>query len=95
MHDPVPYFWSEQLGRRVQYVGHHAGADTLVRRGDLAHGPAALFWLRAGTLLAALTVDRSRDLSQARRAVGEPVDAALLADPEVAVRDAVRTGTAG
>ncbi len=22
-YDPVPYFWSEQFGRMVQYVGHH------------------------------------------------------------------------
>lgn len=23
VYDPVPYFWSEQFGRMVQYVGHH------------------------------------------------------------------------
>ncbi|TXS61955.1 FAD-dependent oxidoreductase, partial [Streptomyces sp. me109] len=33
-YDPVPYFWSEQFGRFVQYVGHHVPADTTVWRGD-------------------------------------------------------------
>ena len=29
-YDPVPYFWSEQFGRMVQYAGHHSGADRLL-----------------------------------------------------------------
>ncbi|WP_276527147.1 oxidoreductase C-terminal domain-containing protein, partial [Streptomyces antimycoticus] len=33
VYDPVPYFWSEQFGRFVQYAGHHSGADELVWRG--------------------------------------------------------------
>jgi NADPH-dependent 2,4-dienoyl-CoA reductase/sulfur reductase-like enzyme len=37
-YDPVPYFWSEQFGRMVQYVGYHAGAGQLVWRGDPAAG---------------------------------------------------------
>src|SRR5262250_1479789 len=27
VYDPVPYFWSEQFGRMVQYAGHHTAAD--------------------------------------------------------------------
>jgi 3-phenylpropionate/trans-cinnamate dioxygenase ferredoxin reductase component len=33
-YDPVPYFWSEQFGRMVQYVGYHGGAGQLIWRGD-------------------------------------------------------------
>jgi NADPH-dependent 2,4-dienoyl-CoA reductase/sulfur reductase-like enzyme len=33
-YDPVPYFWSEQFGRMVQYVGYHGGAGRLIWRGD-------------------------------------------------------------
>ena len=36
VYDPVPYFWSEQFGRMVQYVGHYEAADHLVWRGDPA-----------------------------------------------------------
>ncbi|MEU6808372.1 FAD-dependent oxidoreductase [Streptomyces sp. NPDC046831] len=83
VYDPVPYFWSEQFGRFVQYAGHHASADTTVRRGDPA-GPAwTVCWLREGRLVALLAVGRPRDLAQGRRLIeaGTPMDAELLADP--------------
>ncbi|CAM5529157.1 Oxidoreductase OS=Streptomyces alboniger OX=132473 GN=CP975_09235 PE=4 SV=1 [Streptomyces alboniger] len=46
VYDPVPYFWSEQFGRFVQYAGHARAADTTLWRGDPA-GPAwSVSWLR-------------------------------------------------
>jgi 3-phenylpropionate/trans-cinnamate dioxygenase ferredoxin reductase component len=36
VYDPVPYFWSEQFGRMVQYVGHHAAGQ----HGGGQHGDA-------------------------------------------------------
>ena len=86
-YDPVPYFWSEQWGRMVQYAGHHpAGERVVMREGD--DGRWAAFWLAGDQLVAALTVDRPRDLVQARHLMesGRPVDAAVLADPGVAVK---------
>ncbi|MFI2409615.1 NAD(P)/FAD-dependent oxidoreductase [Streptomyces sp. NPDC018947] len=82
-YDPVPYFWSEQFGRFVQYAGHHGAADTLVWRGDPS-GPAwTVCWLRDGRLTALLAVGRPRDLAQGRRLIeaGTAMDPALLADP--------------
>jgi 3-phenylpropionate/trans-cinnamate dioxygenase ferredoxin reductase subunit len=91
VYDPVPYFWSEQFGRMVQYAGHHAAADRLVWRGDPAAATWSACWLSADTrrLTAVLTVNRPRDLLQGRRliAAGAEVDAARLADPAVAVKD--------
>jgi NADPH-dependent 2,4-dienoyl-CoA reductase/sulfur reductase-like enzyme len=83
VYDPVPYFWSEQFGRFVQYAGHHAGADTTLWRGDPA-GPAwTVCWLRGDRLVALLAVGRPRDLAQGRRLIesGTPMNPALLADP--------------
>ncbi|MEV7992450.1 FAD-dependent oxidoreductase [Streptomyces sp. NPDC086077] len=83
VYDPVPYFWSEQFGRFVQYVGHHTTADTTVWRGDPA-GPAwSVCWLREGRLAALLAVGRPRDLAQGRRLIeaGTVMDPDLLADP--------------
>ncbi|MGV9254040.1 NAD(P)/FAD-dependent oxidoreductase [Streptomyces sp. NPDC003697] len=83
VYDPVPYFWSEQFGRFVQYAGHHASADTTVRRGDPT-GPAwTVCWLREGRLVALLAVGRPRDLAQGRRLIeaGARMDPELLADP--------------
>ncbi|WP_078912418.1 NAD(P)/FAD-dependent oxidoreductase [Streptomyces sp. NRRL S-646] len=82
-YDPVPYFWSEQFGRFVQYAGHHTAADTTLWRGDPA-GPAwSVCWLRESRLVALLAVGRPRDLAQGRRLIeaGTPMDPQLLADP--------------
>jgi NADPH-dependent 2,4-dienoyl-CoA reductase/sulfur reductase-like enzyme len=91
-YDPVPYFWSEQFGRMVQYVGWHGDADELVWRGTPAAAKWAVAWLASGRLVAALTVGLPRDLLQARRLIeaGIVVDTAALADPGVAVRDSAR-----
>jgi 3-phenylpropionate/trans-cinnamate dioxygenase ferredoxin reductase component len=90
VYDPVPYFWSEQFGRMVQYTGYHGDADRLLWRGDPAEPTWAACWLTAGRLVAILTVNRPRDLQQARRLIASatPVDSALLADPAVPVKDA-------
>ncbi len=87
VYDPVPYFWSEQWARMVQYAGHHPAGDRLVWR-DGADGSWAVFWLAVDRLVAALTVDRPRDLVQARRlmASGASVDATLLVDQGVPVK---------
>lgn len=99
-YDPVPYFWSEQFGRMVQYAGHHSSADRLLWRGDPAGQKWTACWLAcpAGSvpgegerLAAVLTVGLPRDLLQGRRVIESqrPVDPARLADPAVPVRDAV------
>ncbi|MFJ5528516.1 NAD(P)/FAD-dependent oxidoreductase [Streptomyces sp. NPDC093261] len=89
-YDPVPYFWSEQFGRFVQYVGHHASADTTVWRGNPQGAAWAVCWLRSGRLVGLLAVGRPRDLAQGRRLIesGTPMDADLLADPSRPLKEA-------
>ncbi|MGX2997750.1 NAD(P)/FAD-dependent oxidoreductase [Streptomyces sp. JNUCC 64] len=91
-YDPVPYFWSEQFGRFVQYAGHHAHADTTVRRGDPADAAWSVCWLREERLVALLAVGRPRDLAQGRKLIesGAPLDPQLLADPARPLKSAVR-----
>ncbi len=91
VYDPVPYFWSEQFGRMVQYAGHHGATDRLIWRGDPAGERWTACWLAGGRLAALLAVDRPRDLSQAKRvlAAGAAVDPARLSDPDVPLRDAI------
>ena len=90
VYDPVPYFWSEQFGRMVQYAGYHGDAERLVWRGDPASPTWAACWLAVGRLVAILTVDRPRDLLQGRRLIASasPVDVGLLTDPAIPVKDA-------
>ncbi|WP_346177845.1 FAD-dependent oxidoreductase [Streptomyces cuspidosporus] len=91
VYDPVPYFWSEQFGRFVQYAGHHAAADELVWRGDPEGAAWSVCWLREGALVALLAVGRPRDLAQGRKLIeqGARLDRARAADPSVPLKSAV------
>ncbi|MEV0524728.1 FAD-dependent oxidoreductase [Streptomyces sp. NPDC050439] len=90
-YDPVPYFWSEQFGRFVQYAGHHASADELVWRGDPSGAAWSVCWLRQGALVALLAVGRPRDLAQGRKLIeaGARLSAELASDPAVPLKKAL------
>jgi 3-phenylpropionate/trans-cinnamate dioxygenase ferredoxin reductase component len=93
-YNPVPYFWSEQFGRMVQYVGWHGAAERLIWRGDPAGAKWAACWLSGDRLVATLTVGLPKDLLQSRRLIeaGSRVDPGKLADPGIAVRDSLVAG---
>ncbi|HEY0486096.1 MAG TPA: FAD-dependent oxidoreductase [Mycobacteriales bacterium] len=91
-YDPVPYFWSDQLGRRLQYVGHHGAGDRLVFRGRPdGDEPWTALWLRGDVLRAVLAVDRPRDVLDARRLLGRgaAVRPEVAGDPAVRLAEAV------
>ncbi|MFD7453167.1 NAD(P)/FAD-dependent oxidoreductase [Kitasatospora sp. NPDC059827] len=90
-YDPVPYFWSEQFGRMVQYAGRHAEGDELLWRGSPQESAWSVLWLRDGVPSALLAVDRPRDLTQGRKLIerGAVLDRVLAADPSVALKGAV------
>ncbi|UFQ15138.1 FAD-dependent oxidoreductase [Streptomyces huasconensis] len=89
-YDPVPYFWSEQFGRFVQYAGHHTPDDELVWRGDPTGAAWSVCWLRDGALAAVLAVGRPRDLAQGRKLIeaGTHLDPTSAADPSVPLKKA-------
>lgn len=89
-YDPVPYFWSEQFGRFVQYAGHHAAADHMVWRGDPTGPSWSVCWLREDRLVALLAVGRPRDLAQGRRLIeaGRVMDREAMSDPARPLKDA-------
>jgi NADPH-dependent 2,4-dienoyl-CoA reductase/sulfur reductase-like enzyme len=96
-YDPVPYFWSDQLGHRLQYAGRHTADDQLVLRGRPdGEEPWTVLWLRDGRLRAVLAVDRARDVADARRLIGRrvPLEQGLVADPGVRLSEAAVPGTA-
>ncbi|WP_367430672.1 NAD(P)/FAD-dependent oxidoreductase [Streptomyces celluloflavus] len=90
VYDPVPYFWSEQFGRFVQYAGHHGDADELVWRGDPAGAAWSVLWLRGDRLVALLAVGRPRDLAQGRKLIerGAALDRERAADASVPLKAA-------
>jgi 3-phenylpropionate/trans-cinnamate dioxygenase ferredoxin reductase component len=89
VYDPVPYVWSEQFGRYLQWVGWRSDGPTVWRGDPAARTGWAAAWLdSAGRLTGLLTVDRQKDAMQARRLVdaGPVVDPDRLADPDVPIR---------
>jgi len=61
--DPVPYFWSDQYGVRIQVLGRPQPDDEVdLVDGTLADGKFVALYGRAGRLAAALAVGRPRQL---------------------------------
>ena len=90
-HDPVPYFWSDQLGHTLQYVGRHTETDRLVWR-ERENGSWTALWLAPDNKLsAALVADLPRENAQAQMAIMRDLvlDPALLTDPAVPLTKAV------
>lgn len=55
---PVPYFWSDQYGARIRYVGHAGlGAEVEVVEGSTADLKFVATYRENGRLVAALTLD--------------------------------------
>ncbi|HST67269.1 MAG TPA: oxidoreductase C-terminal domain-containing protein, partial [Mycobacteriales bacterium] len=92
VYDPIPYVWSEQFGRHVQWVGWRGGDRPVVWRGDPSSGSGwGAAWLSSdGRLTGYLAVDRPRDIGQARRVIdgGAVVDPDRIADPDRPLREA-------
>jgi 3-phenylpropionate/trans-cinnamate dioxygenase ferredoxin reductase subunit len=84
----VPWFYSDQYGRRLEYAGYHRTWDRLVVRGDLAAGRFLAFYLIDGAPWAVVGLDRGADVRRATGLVAarRPVDPSLLADEEVDLR---------
>lgn len=66
---PVPWFWTEQWGWRLQMVGLPDAGDTWVLRGALDAGRASLFALRGGRIAAVHSVNRPAEHMLARKLV--------------------------
>lgn len=66
IYDPVPYFWSDQFGHRVEYVGHHDRSDTVTIDEDHDKGWTAQWVDGSGVVTAALAVDQSKFIAAAR-----------------------------
>lgn len=76
--DPVPYFWSDQFGHKIQFVGRRSESDDMVFR-DSDDGKWGVAWFDAtGTLTAHLSVDSPRHMVQARMAI----DRGAVVDPD-------------
>jgi len=91
----LPWFWSDQYGINLQYVGHAAGFDTSITRGNLEAESFSVFYLSDDVLDATLSVNDgrsgrfSRDLISNRISIPEEALATMV-DPSTDLRELVR-----
>ena len=81
----IPWFWSDQYEHNLQYAGFHRDWNELVVRGSLEERSFVAFYRKDERVLAAVAVDRGRDL---RRSVPlikarQRIEASRLRDPDV------------
>ncbi len=66
---PLPSFWSDQYGLRIQYVGHAHHSDAVVVEGDPAERDFEATFTRGGVPVAGLTVDRPRAIPALKKRI--------------------------
>ncbi|MFI1210603.1 NAD(P)/FAD-dependent oxidoreductase [Streptomyces sp. NPDC020802] len=73
---PLPYFWSDQYGARIQFAGRRLDTDTVrIAEGTVTDGEPGedgflALYERDGRTAAVLSVDRPRPFMRARRELG-------------------------
>lgn len=74
-YEVVPYFFSDLADwASLEYVGPAHEWDEEVWRGDRDSGEFSVWYLKAGRVAGALSVDRPEDLAEARRMLADGVD---------------------
>ncbi|MFI9775581.1 NAD(P)/FAD-dependent oxidoreductase [Streptomyces sp. NPDC051956] len=65
---PLPYFWSDQYGSRIQFAGRRRDGDLVrVIEGAMEDGSFLALYERGGETTAALAVNRPRPFTRVRR----------------------------
>jgi NADPH-dependent 2,4-dienoyl-CoA reductase/sulfur reductase-like enzyme len=66
---PLPSFWSDQYGLRIQYVGHAEGSDAAHVEGKPGDRDFAVVYTREERPVGALVVGRPRDFARLRKEI--------------------------
>ena len=73
---PVPYFWSDQYGSKIQYVGHAGPGDEVqVVEGGIDDGKFVATYSRAGRVMAALILNWPAKMVAYQRLIAEQAPA--------------------
>jgi 3-phenylpropionate/trans-cinnamate dioxygenase ferredoxin reductase component len=68
-YDDIPWFWSDQYDFNLQYTGFHAESDEFIVRGSMEERNFVAFYLKDGRVLAAVAINRGRDLRRSMRLI--------------------------
>ena len=86
----LPWFWSNQYDLKLQTAGLSLGFDNTVLRGDPATRKFTVAYFKGDRPIAFDCVGTMKDYVQARKLLEagvDTIDKALLADPEVPIKD--------
>lgn len=86
-YDWPPYFFTDQYDLGMEYVGRGSADDDVVVRGDLDDGEFIVFWLRDGTVTAAMNVNIWDVQDDLEATLGREISPERLADPNVELAD--------
>jgi 3-phenylpropionate/trans-cinnamate dioxygenase ferredoxin reductase subunit len=89
--DDPHWFWSDQYDVNLQYAGFATEWDDVVIRGSLEDRDGVAFYLKDGIVLAALGLNRGKDVRRAMKVISARAkpDPAALADKDVDLRTLV------
>ena len=85
----VPFFWSNQQGTNIRYVGHATDYDEIVYDGTPGEGPFIAFYLKGDHCQAALGVKRDADVAM----IGELMNARRMPENSALVSTDWKLGT--
>jgi 3-phenylpropionate/trans-cinnamate dioxygenase ferredoxin reductase subunit len=88
----VPWFWSDQYDVNLQMLGYTTPDKERVVRGALDERNFIAFFFDADRVIAAIALNRGRDIAATRRLIERrvTVDRARLADDDVPLKDLLR-----
>jgi 3-phenylpropionate/trans-cinnamate dioxygenase ferredoxin reductase subunit len=84
--DDPHWFWSDQYDVNLQYAGFARRWDDVVIRGSTDERSFVAFYMYQGALLAALGMNRGRDVRRAMKLIGGRPDPGLLRDEDTDLR---------
>jgi 3-phenylpropionate/trans-cinnamate dioxygenase ferredoxin reductase component len=76
----IPWFWSDQYELKLQMVGFSSDGDTQIVRGSMESNEFAVFYLKAGAVVAVDAVNSPKEFMICKQLIGKQVDAAVLAN---------------
>ncbi|WP_306391924.1 NAD(P)/FAD-dependent oxidoreductase [Telluria beijingensis] len=88
-HVELPWMWTDQHGRNIQVVGMYTPGDLVVSRIAPSEASGVLLWLHEGRVAGGMLVDCGRERKQLEALVrrGAAVDAAILGDPAIPLKE--------
>ncbi|MEM6857023.1 MAG: FAD-dependent oxidoreductase [Pseudomonadota bacterium] len=91
-YEALPWFWSNQYDLKLQTAGLNLGYDQAITRGDPATRKFTVVYMKEGRPIAFDCVGTMKDYVQGRKLLeSRPgrIDPALLADPEVPLKELI------